>query len=181
MSQINFLRRLPLLLLPSLVALQLAEAKPRRVDCPVVVDRQTGKFSRSRAKYHCYQRSGLATQAGYETFRFDDSYALCSSTPSPTPSGTPTFGGGGEFSLSGPGQKESVVFSAPNGGTISYSFPGGGEFEIRLMNASSGKRLSDLLETTQAAQGNLPFSNPGVPVYVKVEGPGSWSVSIDLD
>lgn len=175
--QFSFLRYASLLLLPSFAALQLAEAKPRRVDYPVIVDRQTGKFSRSRANYHCYQRSGLATQAGYDSFRFDDSPALCSSTPSPTPSGTASPGGGGEFSLNGPEQRESVVFSAPTAGRSPIRF----QEVVSSRSAYSGKRLSDLLETTQAAQGSIPFSNPGVPVYVKVEGPGSWSVSIDLD
>lgn len=149
----------------------------RRVACPVVVDRQTGKFTAARSKYHCYERRSSARRAGYSSFSFDDSPALCSATP--TPSGTPS-GGSGDFTLRGPGQRNSVVFSAPSGGTLTYVFPGGGEFEIKIMNASSGRRISELLETTNASSGSLPFNNPGVPVYIKVEGPGAWTVDIDL-
>ncbi len=154
-----------------------AESSPRRVSCPVIVDRQTGKFSESRAKYHCYSERRNARRAGYQSFSFDDSPALCSATP--TPSGTPS-GGSGDYNLSGPGQKSSVVFSALSGGTVTYSFPGGGDFEIKIMNASSGQRISKLVEISSAGSATVPFSNPGVPMFIKAEGPGAWTVAIDL-
>lgn len=153
-----------------------ALADSRRVRCPVVVDRETGKFSSSRAKYRCYERSRDARRQGFSQHSFDDS--SCSPTPAPTP---PGGGVTGDFTLSGPGQRESVVFDAPNGGSVTYLFPGGGEFEVKVFNASTEKRVQELVETTQAGSGSIEFTGQSFPVFVKVEGPGAWSVGIDLN
>lgn len=147
------------------------------VPCPVVVDRESGKYSSSRAKYRCYSAASSARRAGFSRHSFSDD-SSCVPTPAPTPSGG---GVSGNYLISGPGQAQSVVFSAPSGGMIAYSFPGGGKFEIKVLSASSGKRLEQVLETTQAGQSSISFTAQSAPIVVKAEGPGAWSVGITVN
>jgi hypothetical protein len=158
-----------------------AYAISSEVKCPVVVDRQTGKYSISKAKYRCFTKKSSATKSGYSQHSFFDDSSTCSAspTPSPTPSGNGV--GTGDYNLSGPGERESVVFSLINGGTVTYLFNGGGEFEIKVMNANNGKKIQAVLETFQASSGTATLAPQSAPVFVKVEGPGAWSVAIDVN
>jgi len=151
-----------------------AAATPSPVRCPVVVDRETGKFTNSRAKYRCYASTTRAKNAGYRRHSFTDD--SCMTAPSPTP------GAGGDYNLVGPGQRETVVFTATSGGTVTYTFPGGGEFEIKVLNASTGARVQRLVETTQARSSiTVAFAAQSSPITVKVEGPGAWTVAVNVN
>lgn len=148
-----------------------AIAEGNRVKCPVVVDRETGEYSRSAAKYRCYEDGRSARRAGYDTFQFsnDDS---CDDDDDE---------GGSGLSLAGPGEKETTVFLPSAGGSVLYSFPGGGEFEIKVLSASGGRRLEEVLETSTASAGTATFSAQTVPVYIKVEGPGAWTAVVTVN
>lgn len=158
--------------------------------CPVVADRQTGKYSNKKSKYKCFKNKSSAKQSGYSQHSYFDDSSSCSNsgvsgTPTPSPSSTPGSGnsnvGTGDYNLNGPGQRESIVFALNNGGSVTYFFPGGGEFEIKVFNANTEKKIQEVLETYQASSGTLQLSAQSVPVYVKVEGPGAWQVAIDVN
>lgn len=150
-----------------------ALAANKRVECPIVVDRETGEYSGSKSKYYCYEDSRDARRAGYQRHSFSDD--SCST------GGGDGDGGSSDLNFSGPGQKKSTVFSAPNGGSINFVFPGGGEFEIDVFNASSERRIQRIIETSSATTSSLPFSAQTFPIYIKVEGPGAWTAGIEIN
>lgn len=160
-----------------------AFAASRKVKCPVVVDRESGEYSSSSAKYVCYSRSSDARRNGYSRHDFSDDSSHCSSQATPTPGPSPTPGGvgTGDYNYTGPGQKDSAVFLAASGGSVTYNFPGGGQFELKVMRASTDKRVESLLEITQAGSGTVPFSAQSFPIFIKIEGPGAWEVAVDVN
>lgn len=164
------------------------QAQSSEVKCPIIVDRQTGKFSKKKAKYRCFKNKSEVIHSGYEKHSFfDASPSSCNPSSAPTPSQTasPTPGDdidvSGDYNLSGPGERESVVFALTNGGSVTYLFPGGGQFEIKVMNANNGKKVDAVLQTFQASSGVIPLLAQSVPVFIKVEGPGAWTVAINLN
>lgn len=166
-----------------------AYAELVEVKCPVVADRQTGKYSAKKAKYRCFKNKTSAKKSGFSQHSFLDDSSSCAgsggSTPSPSPSASPTPSDftltPGDYNLTGPGQRSTVVFAMSNGGSVSYLFPGGGEFEIKVFNANTDKKVQDVLETLQASSGTLSLSAQSVPVFVKVEGPGAWQVAVSVN
>lgn len=147
------------------------EAFADRVPCPVVVDRETGEFSSAKAKYRCYDDSRSARRSGFSKHSFNDDNSC---------GGGGGGGGAPSLSLTGPGERRSVVFTATSGGSIDYVFPGGGEFEIKVFNASSERRVEQVFETSSASSGTATFAAQAAPVYIKVEGPGAWTATVRL-
>lgn len=154
----------------------LADSASAKSNCPVIVDRESGSFSKSKAKYKCYKNEAQAKRAGYKKHSFSDD-SSCTPTSILPPDAKVT----GTYILVGPGEKESVVLLAPDGGTFEYFSPGDGEFEIKVLSANTGKRLESLLETTQAGNGSGAFIAQTVPITIKAEGLGSWQVGVTLN
>lgn len=152
----------------------------RQVSCPVIADRQTGRYSSSKAKYRCYVNSSDARKAGYSRHSFVEDSSVGYNCNNGSDSTSIGGGASGDFNYSGPGQKETVVFSALNGGTISYTFPGGGKFEIKVLSASSGNRLQQVVETTQAGTDTVVFAPQSTPITIKIQGPGNWTAAIHV-
>ena len=166
-AQIYFLFALVSVSFPAL-----AQAADGRVNCPIIVDRETGKFTSSKTKYYCYENSKSAKKKGFSKFSYsDDSCHAGGDDSSP----------GTGLSLAGPGEKRSVVFTAASGGTVQYSFPGAGEFQISVMNASNDRRIERIVEASSAISSSTPFSAQTAPVYIKVEGPGAWTATISIN
>ena len=172
----------PLFLATSLHA---ADRRGTTVACPVIVDREVGSYSSSKAKYRCYRSRSLARRAGFRIHNSSDD-SSCSSrciaavgTPTPKPGGVTSSGLSREdFRLFGPGERETTVFSVPNGGEIFYDTGGSGRFELQVMNATSDRRLQRIIETHRDVSGEASFPAHTVPVVVKVDGSSNWTVAV---
>ena len=108
-KQVYLLLTLAIAAMPTVV-----RAADGRVSCPIIVDRETGKYTSSKTKYYCYEDSRSAKRKGFSKFSFSDD--SCHSGGDDSSPGT-------GLALTGPGEKRSVCFAAASGGTVQYSFP----------------------------------------------------------